>query len=95
MNAVEQTVADLTMRIDAVLAAIGELDPTASVFFLKLRRSLVAARDEVDLINTFIVLSTTAFQGFDFPPRSLVVIDELLADAERIAFTFTAGGETH
>jgi len=95
LDGVEQTVDDLTKRIDAVLMALGDLEPAASVFFLELRHALSEARDEADLINSFIALSTTAFQGFEFPPRSLAAIDQLLADAERIAFTFTADGEAH
>jgi hypothetical protein len=90
-----QTALDLTKRIDDVLAVLGDREPLASAFFVGLQRALEAARDEEDLIAAFVMLSTTAFQGFELPRDSLATIDALLADAERIAFTFTAAGEAH
>lgn len=90
-----QTALDLTKRIDEVLTVLGDREPLASAFFVGLKRALAAARDEEDLIAAFVMLSTTAFQGFELPPDSLATIDALLADAERIAFTFTAAGEAH
>jgi hypothetical protein len=95
LDAIAQTVTDITKRIDDVLDVLGDREPSASLFFLELQRALAGAREEEDLINVFIAMSTTAFQGFQFPPDSLAPIDALLADAERIAFTFTASGDAH
>ena len=95
VDAVQQTIIDVSSRIESVLASLGDREPAASMFFLEVQRVLVGARDEADLIDVFIALSTTAFHGFEFPTDSLEPIDLLLADAERIAFTFTADGAAH
>jgi hypothetical protein len=78
-----------------VLAVLGDREPAASAFFIALQRALAAAREEEGLIAAFVLLSTTAFQGFELPRDSLASIEALLCDAERIAITFTAAGEAH
>jgi hypothetical protein len=95
LHAVHTAVLNLSSRIDQVLQSLGDDESAASAFFLDVQRSLAAAGNEADLLNTFLTLSTTAFHGFAFPAASLEPIDALLAEAEQIAFTFMAGGVAH
>lgn len=90
MNAIEQTRSEISVHLERVIHLLGNRAPAASVFFREVLSLLQRAREEDDLINTFIALSTTGFQGFEFPEGTLEAIDDLLANAERIAHTFMA-----
>ena len=58
-------------------------------FFTLVLIRITQMRSDEDLMNVFIELSTTAFQGFVFSQRQSELIDGLLATAERIALTLS------
>ena len=66
-------------------------DTNALTFFSLLAVQLHEAEEDFQLFDFFIQLSTTAFQGFVFTPDEDAVIDALLARAEDIAHTLSAG----
>ena len=49
---------------------------------------------EVELLQLFFELSTTAFQGFSFSQEEADVVDVLLAQCQEIAFTLSADGDS-
>ncbi len=51
---------------------------------------LASASEEEELLEVCMALSTSAFQGFQFDMQSAALLDELLAQAEQLAFTFSA-----
>ncbi len=66
-------------------------DAGALTFFSLLAIQLHEAREDAQLLDFFLNLSTTAFQGFPFTPEEDLVIDRLLAMAEDIAHALSAG----
>lgn len=59
-------------------------------FFTGILLQAQAMAQEEDVLALFFELSTTAFLGFQYAPDVACAIDDLLAAAERIAFTMTA-----
>lgn len=59
-------------------------------FFTGILHRAHAMQAEEDVLDLFFELSNTAFLGFQFSPALARVVDDLLAAAERIAFTMTA-----
>jgi len=59
-------------------------------FFTGILLQAQAMQAEEDVLALFFELSTTAFLGFQYTSDVAEAIDDLLAVAERIAFTMTA-----
>jgi len=59
-------------------------------FFTGVLLQAQSMQAEEDVLGLFFELSTTAFLGFEYSPPVAQAIDDLLAVAERIAFTMTA-----
>lgn len=89
-NALQQISAEVVQHLDRVIDRLGDREPVALAFFLELRAALNEAVDEADLVGAFMLLSTAAFRGFRLPDDVLAPVDDLLAQAERIAHAFTA-----
>jgi hypothetical protein len=99
---VDQAKDALMPLIDKVLVLAGGLvagegggcdhaaDLPVRAFFTGVLLQARAMRHEEDVLALFFELSTTAFQGFVYPPEVAEAIDDLLAAAEQIAFTMTA-----
>ena len=84
-------------QLDPLLrAVIDDLDADANAypmsFFSEILIRLRALDDEASLLQLFIDLSATAFQGFIFTDRQAASVDVLLERCESIAFTMTASG---
>ncbi len=79
----------LTPLLKAVLDSCE--DHRALTFFSLLAIQLHDAQEDGDLLDFFLQLSTTAFQGFLFTAEDDAVIDRLLATAEAIAHALSAG----
>ncbi|MEM0955665.1 MAG: hypothetical protein AAGI24_16105 [Pseudomonadota bacterium] len=62
----------------------------AASFFSEIASALERVAEEADLIEVFLALSTTAFQGFIFDPQAAVAVDEVLAYAEQVSQTYMA-----
>lgn len=91
MEFVESARQQLTPLITEVIAALDGETQVLETSFFTLR--LVEANQmeaDVELLNLFFELSTTAFQGFSFTAEQAEHIDHLLAVAENISFTLSA-----
>ena len=64
--------------------------PLEQSFFAQLLVQLTQAREDLHLLEFFMQLSTTAFQGFAFTDADNLKIDLLLARAEDIAHALSA-----
>ena len=73
----------------AALAADAAALPLRAFFTGVLLQAQIMQAEE-DVLALFFELSTTAFLGFEYSPPVAQAIDDLLATAERIAFTMTA-----
>jgi hypothetical protein len=72
------------------LAFAEAADLPLRAFFTGILLQAEAMREEDDVLALFFELSTTAFLGFQYSAELAGAIDDLLAVAERIAFTMTA-----
>jgi len=72
------------------LAFAEAADLPLRAFFTGILLQAEAMREEDDVLALFFELSTTAFLGFQYSAELAGAIDDLLAGAERIAFTMTA-----
>lgn len=66
----------------------------ALAYFRQVSTGLDHVREEDDLLEFFMMLSTMAFQGFQMDPLGAMMADRILAYAEQTAHTFSASGET-
>ena len=65
-------------------------DRAAASFFRQIQEKLDRTRTEEELLNVFMVMSTSAFQGFTLDPFAVQVADQLLAKAQHYAVTLSA-----
>ena len=65
-------------------------DPAAFAWYVALLSMLDEAESEIQLLEFSIELSKAAFLGFQYDDVACLLIDNLLAEAEVIARTFTA-----
>ena len=97
MDAVDNVVASLKPAI-AELTMYLEMSeqPQALEFFNAVQQQLASVREEDDLLELFMILSTTAFQGFTLDPFAAMMADRVLAEAQQVAHTFSAdSGQMH
>ncbi|MDX1736138.1 MAG: hypothetical protein R3228_17310, partial [Halioglobus sp.] len=65
----------------------------AHAFFLEVQRRLQYVSEEDDLLELFMMLSMTAFQGFALDPFGAMLADRILAYAEQVSHTFSADND--
>lgn len=88
---VTQMTAQLDPLFETVINALETADnPYPMTFFTLLRIQLRNAQEEIDVLQVFYDLSTTAFQGFVFSSAEAAVIDNLLAACEDVSHAMTA-----
>ena len=91
MDAIDSVKAHLGPRIEGLVAYLGETGQReAQNFFSRLEHYLTSLTEEEELLELFIQLSMTAFQGFQLDPVSAAVVDDILAYAEQTSHTFSA-----
>ncbi len=97
MEALDAVKQELVPRIDALIEHCNATqEMRAAAFFSQIAAALAAVEEEADLLEVFLALSTTAFQGFMFDPVAAAGVDEVLAYAEEVSFAFTAdAGRAH
>lgn len=97
MDFVESARDQLAPLITEVIEQLDDQGQILESSFFTLRLVEVnQMREDVDLMNVFMELSTTAFQGFTFSAVQAQHIDKLLAVAEDIAHTLSASTtDTH
>ena len=91
MEHIETVRAELEALTKAVSDSLDpESQPTVIEFFATILVAIRRMQDEVDLINLFFELSTTAFRGFTLTDDQSASIDALLEAAENIASAMSA-----
>ena len=90
---IEQVQRTLEPMLTHICAMLETSHPEAALFFYEVLLALRASTCEEELIGTFVLLSTAAFQGLEYPPAALQPIDHLLAVSADIAHTFMAPRE--
>ncbi len=87
---------ELLPLLERIHAELEGGDPRALTFFGRIRQHLEQATGEEHLADAFMDLSTAAFvlEGVDWPPMTLMLVDTLLARAQDIAATLSAGTST-
>ncbi len=91
MEAIESVKAHLVPRVDGLVDYLRESQqPDALRFFARLQEHLHALSYEEELLELFIQLSMTAFQGFQLDPVAASIVDDILVYAEQTSHTFSA-----
>lgn len=67
--------------------------PQALAFFQQVQHRLAHVDEEDDLLELFMMLSMTAFQGWQMDPMGSMMADRILAYAEQVAHTFSASND--
>ena len=78
---VQETLSPLLVEICELLA---DPCPEGGLFFQEVLAALKSSSCEDDLIGTFVLLSTAAFQGFNYPVNTLHPVDHLLEGSANI-----------
>ncbi len=60
---------------------------------MQISAQLAEVREEEQLLEFFMSLSTMAFQGFALDPVGVLMADRLLLYAEQISHTFSVSGD--
>ena len=82
MEALQTVKSAMSPRLDALVEHLSDIEEgRAAAFFAEIAVALTAAEAEEDLLEVFLALSTTAFQGFEFDPVAAASIDDILAYA--------------
>ena len=92
LTEVQQELEGLFAELDGDLEADGEGE--ARRFFSSIRSAILAADSTAELLAPFQELSTAAFRGFAFGPRSYPSVNLVLDRAYAIASLLAARGET-
>jgi hypothetical protein len=99
MDAIGTVRDQLVPLVDRLVEQLeAEADSGSALWFRQVRDSLVGARSEEDLIMIFIEqLGPTGpmANAADFTILARYHLDALLAKAQEVAFTFSAGGDAH
>jgi hypothetical protein len=93
MDFATQAQAQILPLIADVLETMSNPEDAAPIeYFGRLLAQAHAMKTEEDVLGLFMELSTVAFHEFPFTPHQAKAVDELLLEAEFIAFTMTADG---
>jgi len=91
MDAINSVKTHLSPRLDGLVSYLEVSQQSdAHRFFSRLQEYLNSLTEEEELLELFIQLSMTAFQGFQLDPVAASVVDDILAYAEEISHTFSA-----
>ena len=95
MAAVDEVVTSLKPTVGHLIEHLelsGQLHALA--FFQHVEHLLINVQEEDELLDLFMLLSMTAFQGFQLDPMGAVMADHILSYAQDIAHTFSADDGT-
>ena len=94
MSAVSEVVEKLTPAVaDLVEYLEQSYQPQALGFFQQVQHRLIQVDEEDDLLELFMMLSMTAFQGWQMDPLGSMMADRILGYAEQVAHTFSASDD--
>ena len=95
MDAIDTVKAELRPKLERLIGYLSDTNEVmAASFFTNILVGLVNVKEEEQLLELFIELSTTAFQGFLFDEESWALTDDVLMYAEQVAQTFTASQDS-
>lgn len=94
-----QAVTDITGNIRPNLQQLVDYleqvgDPQPLGFFRSMLEHLDKVTEEDELLELFMLLSTTAFQGFVLDPMAALMADRILAYAQEVSHAFSASEKT-
>lgn len=99
MNAIHQVRSQLMPLLDALVAQLeADADPGSAAWFRRVAASLEAAREEEDLLLIFLEqLGPTGpmADAAQFSAPARLRLDQVLAEAQAVAFAFSAQGDPH
>ncbi len=91
MSDIETVVRDISAVVaDLVIYLENSGQHEAHTFFTQVQDQLVRVDDEEQLLELFLLLSMTAFQGFCMDPFATMMADRVLDHAQQVAHTFSA-----
>jgi len=91
MCGIDTVVRDMSAVVaDLVIYLESSNQPEAYVFFTQVQDRLKHVEGEEQLLEFFLLLSMTAFQGFRMDPFATMMTDRVLDHAQRVAYTFSA-----
>jgi len=91
MCVIDTVVRDLSAVVaDLVIYLESSSQPEAHVFFTQVQDRLKHVEGEEQLLELFLLLSMTAFQGFRMDSFATMMADRVLEHAQRVAHTFSA-----
>ena len=94
-----EAVASVTAHFEPRLSGLCEyLQQSGQIqafgFFSQILATTQAVTDEGELLELFIQLSMTAFQGFQLDPVAATIVDDILLYAEQVSQTFSVDSDT-
>ena len=95
MNAVEEITEKLHQPMEELvqyLEQTGQVE--AHSFFVQAQHRLAHVSEEDELLELFLMLAMTAFQGFAMDPFGAMMADRILAYAQQVSHAFSASDET-
>lgn len=99
MNAISHVRSQLLPLLDALVSQLeADADPGSAVWFRRVTASLEAAREEEDLLLIFLEqLGPTGpmADAANFSALARLRLDQVLAEAQAVAFAFSADGDPH
>lgn len=94
MEAFENITANMRPAMDELVNYLEQTgQEQAHGFFVEAQRRLEHVTEEDELLELFMMLSMTAFQGWVMDPYGAMMADRILAYAQQISHTFSASDE--
>jgi hypothetical protein len=91
MSDIDTVVRDISAVVaDLVIYLENSGQQEAHTFFTQVQDQLVRVDGEEQLLEIFLLLSMTAFQGFCMDPFATMMADRVLDHAQQVAHTFSA-----
>lgn len=95
MNAIHDVITTLTPNVGQLVEHLELTGQTQALsFFQQVQHRLEHVEEEDELLELFMMLSMTAFQGFQLDPLGAMLADQILAYAEQIAHTYSVSSGT-
>lgn len=95
MHAVTEVTGNIRPNLQQLVDYLEQAgDPQPLGFFQSMLEQLDKVSEEDELLELFMLLSTTAFQGFVLDPMAALMADRILAYAHEVSHAFSADEET-
>ena len=95
MSGINTVLEEMTPAVEALVSYLNQSRQLeALAFFTQVQARLDKVHDEEQLLDLFVLLSMTAFQGFSMDVFAAMMADQVLAYAEQVAHTYSSDDET-